>query len=173
MQLRLAYSCTNLSGRSKELLRASITEFDASLMNPSYSNCRRRSSSTARSRMNWLRWVIQVVKIEPEAPARDPNRAAAAVIIDESIAPLFSVAARHRSVVNDALDLSLGGDPGRRSAASERRSSPPDFPSPRLRYDCINQELAHQDDRNRCLSICKLRIRDSRVDRGIPSFKAA
>src|SRR5580704_1412948 len=89
MQLRLAYSCTNLSGRSKELLRASITEFDASLMNPSYSNSRRRSSSTARSRMNWLRWVIHVVKIEAEAPARDPSRAAVVVIIDESIAPAF------------------------------------------------------------------------------------
>src|ERR1700722_11164587 len=123
MQLRLAYSCTNLSGRSKELLRASIMEFDASLMNPSYSNSRRRSSSTARSRMNWLRWVIQVVKIEPEAPASDPSRAAAAVIIDESIAPLFSVASRHRSAADDSLDFGFGGDPGRGSATSEQQST--------------------------------------------------
>jgi hypothetical protein len=74
--------------------------------------------------MNWLRWVIQVVKIEPEAPASDPSRAAAAVIIDESIAPLFSVASRHRSAADDSLDFGFGGDPGRGSATSEQQSTP-------------------------------------------------
>ena len=85
IRLKIPYSATSWSGRSREFTIASPNNRDASVMNSLYNDSRSRSFHSALARIDCLRWLIHVVPMEAVAPTNEPSAAARAVTTVESM----------------------------------------------------------------------------------------